>query len=117
MRNHLLVIRSPDPDRLANFYGHFGLAFTYHKHGKGPYHYSAEHQGWVFEIYPSKHEHDDVDSVMLGFELKGVDLLLKTLAEYGGEIVKDLHKTNYGWQAIIKDLDGRKIILQEEGER
>ena len=50
---NLLVIRSAEPARLAEFYSLLGLKFVYHQHGtKGTWHYSANAAKLVFEIYP-----------------------------------------------------------------
>jgi len=41
MELKLIVIRTPDPQQLANFYTQLGFNFDYHKHGNSLYHYST----------------------------------------------------------------------------
>ena len=48
----LLVLRTDDQKRLADFYSQFGLTFDYHQHGNSPFHYTAEIDQMVLEIYP-----------------------------------------------------------------
>ncbi|MEM7370373.1 MAG: VOC family protein [Bacteroidota bacterium] len=115
MKNNLVVVRTTNPGRLADFYQLMGWSFEYHRHGKGPFHYSTEKDGWVFEIYPAKKATLESHSVQLGFELKGMDRFLEAGVELGGVLLRSPHMTDYGIQAIIKDPDGRKLIVKEEG--
>ena len=41
MNLNLLVIRSVIPKQLAEFYEQLGMAFEYHRHGNGPFHFPA----------------------------------------------------------------------------
>lgn len=49
----------------------------------------------------------------LGFYIENLDELIENLKEDNVEIVQMPLKTNWGYTAIIKDLDGRKIELKE----
>ena len=48
---NLVVLRSSDIKKAAEFYHRLGLDFQLHQHGAGPQHYSAQMAGVVFEIY------------------------------------------------------------------
>ena len=48
----LVVLRSPDIDRLKAFYEALGLALTAERHGNGPDHYSATLGSTIIEFYP-----------------------------------------------------------------
>ena len=70
MEIRLLVLRTGDMKRLADFYGILGLVFEYHKHGNSPYHYSALIDKTVLEIYPLTKSQAEVDkTVRLGFAI------------------------------------------------
>ena len=114
MTLNLLVIRTKNIETLSNFYNKLGLTFTYHRHGKGPYHYSAELGELVFEIYPLLKNKTEADaSLRLGFLVENLDELIAILKEEGVEIIQMPLKTEWGTVAIIKDLDGRKIELKD----
>jgi len=49
---NLIVLRSSDMPRAAEFYSRMGLEFTRHQHGSGPERSAAELGGSVFELYP-----------------------------------------------------------------
>jgi len=113
MRLNLLVIKTHQVDALAEFYKRLGIAFDYHQHGNGPWHYAAELDGLVFELYPLA-EHSAVDnSLRLGFTVKHLDLIINNLREQKITIIKTPRQTAWGYQAWIKDLDGRIIELTE----
>src|SRR5262245_40093548 len=43
---NLVVLRSTDMARAAEFYSRLGLQFRQHRHGSGPEHFAAELPGW-----------------------------------------------------------------------
>jgi len=111
---NLLVIRTNQPKALAAFYTLLGMEFQYHRHGNGPYHYSTELNGFVFEIYPLLKSQTVADkSLRLGFTVNNLEELVKILEKYNTKILKIPTKTEWGFQAIITDLDGRKIELTQ----
>ncbi|MFK7936296.1 MAG: VOC family protein [Saprospiraceae bacterium] len=114
MQLNLLVIRTNQPKELAEFYNIFQLEFEYHRHGKGAWHYSTKIENIVFEIYPLLKSQKIADrSLRLGFEVKELDNLIEQLRKKNIEIVSKPKQTEWGYVAIIKDLDGRKIELTE----
>lgn len=61
MELRTLVVRSPDIQSLADFYGMLGLTFHYHKHGNSPYHFSADIGTTIIEIYPLSKDQREAD--------------------------------------------------------
>lgn len=115
MQFNLLVIRTAKPDMLVLFYQHLGLTFDYHQHGKGPMHYSTTMDEIVFEIYPLLKSQTQADtSLRLGFKVEKLDELIEQLKTKGVTIIQQPQKTEWGYVAVVKDFDGRKIELQEE---
>ena len=117
MRINLMVIRTNQPKELSAFYAHLGLQFEYHQHGKGAWHYSTEIEGTVFEIYPLMKNQETPDkSLRLGFTVDDLDTLIAKLEKNSIEIVNPPKATEWGYFAIIKDLDGRKIELKNKSK-
>jgi len=114
MRVNLIVVRTKNIKELAEFYERFGIKFEYHRHGNGPFHYSTELEKTVFEIYPLLKSQEKADkSLRLGFDVKELDKLILELDKKGIEVTKRPTKSEWGYFAVIKDLDGRKIELKE----
>jgi len=115
MEIRLLVIRTLEIERLANFYALLGLTFEYHKHGKSPYHYSAPVGNTILEIYPLAKGQTDADKELrLGFALNDFENTMTTLKDRNVEFVSEPMQTDYGFMAIIKDPDGRRIELYKK---
>jgi predicted enzyme related to lactoylglutathione lyase len=111
---NLLVIRTRDIEALSQFYEKLGMNFDYHRHGNGLMHYSAKIGETVFEIYPFlKNQKVADNSLRLGFAVDNLDELIADLKKTDTVIVKDPALTEWGYRAIVKDLDGRKIDLTE----
>lgn len=113
MKINLIVIRTGQPKALSVFYELLGLKFEYHQHGNGPWHYSAELDGTVFEIYPLlKQQKASDNSLRLGFVVENLEERISNLKENDIEIIRAPKDSEWGYFAIIKDLDGRKIELK-----
>jgi hypothetical protein len=52
VRLSLIVLRSPDPERLAEFYARAGIPMHPEQHGGGPRHFAGAIGASVLEIYP-----------------------------------------------------------------
>lgn len=110
---NLLVIRTRHPKNLAKFYELLGMEFQYHRHGNGPFHYTATLNDFVFEIYPLLKKQQEVDkSLRLGFTVDHLDELILQLKKNNIEVVKEPTQMEWGYVSIIKDTDGRKIELK-----
>lgn len=108
----LLVLRTDDQKRLADFYSLFGLTFDYHQHGNSPFHYTAEIEQMVLEIYPLEKNQTTPDtSLRLGFGIDHFDAVVSKLKE--NEIAFQMlpKETDFGFMAIVIDPDGRKVEL------
>ena len=115
MQINLIVIRTDKPKELSVFYEWLGMQFEYHQHGKSTWHYSAELGRIVFEIYPlMKNQEVSDKSLRLGFTVENLDELILDLKKENIEIVREPKESEWGYFAIVKDLDGRKIELKEK---
>ena len=114
----LVVIRSRDIERLAQFYSVLGLAFTKHSHGKGPEHLSAVVGETAFEIYPARGSGDCTIPTRLGFSVKSLPEVIRQLREMNVEVLEKPAETEYGIRAVVKDFEGHKVELYgETGDR
>ena len=113
MQITLIVIRTDKPKELSKFYEILGMNFNYHRHGKGPWHYSAQIGKTVLEIYPLLKNQESPDiSLRLGFSIESLDEIIGKLQKINAEIIQEPKISEWGYVAIIKDLDGRKIELK-----
>jgi len=115
MEFRLIVVRTPDMAKLADFYSLLGLIFEYHKHGKSPYHYSAIIGPTTLEIYPLAKAQTEADKdLRLGFAVENFDGTIQILKEKNTEFLSEPMQTDFGFMAIVKDPDGRKIELYKK---
>jgi predicted enzyme related to lactoylglutathione lyase len=115
MEIRLLVIRTSDIAKLADFYTLLGLTFEYHKHGKSPYHYSAPVGNTILEIYSLAKSQTEVDKELrVGFALDNFENAITALKDKNVEFLSEPMQTDYGFMAIIKDPDGRRIELYKK---
>ena len=111
----LLVLRTGDIKRLADFYSLFGLTFDYHKHGNSPFHYSAKIGQTVLEIYPlTKSQAEPDKNLRLGFGIDNFGDAVQKLKESEVPFSLEPTQTDFGFMAIISDPDGRKIELYKK---
>jgi catechol 2,3-dioxygenase-like lactoylglutathione lyase family enzyme len=112
-RLNLIVLRSPDPTRLASFYAELGLGFILHRHGTGPEHFASESGGAVFEIYPVGKNDGTSISLRLGFEVDDLTTLISRLEQKGVTILSAPAASPWGFRAVVQDWDGHKVELTE----
>lgn len=114
MEIRLIVIRTNDQKRLADFYSLLSLTFDYHKHGNSPMHYSAIIGTLVLEIYPLAKNQTDLDkNLRLGFAIDNFDETLQLLKN-NDITFSEPTMTDFGFVTIISDPDGRKIELYKK---
>ena len=112
MQLKLLVIRSANPARLAQFYTQLGCTFEQHRHGTGPLHYSCTIDKTVLEIYPLAKGQVAADpNLRLGFEIEQFELVLEKLTEQGGKIIQAPYESEFGWMGVVEDPERRKVEL------
>lgn len=115
MEIRLIVLRTPDIEKLANFYSLLGLSFEYHKHGNSPYHYSAKIGKAILEIYPFIKSQKEVDrNLRLGFNIDDFDKTIRRLKELNIPFSLEPTQTEFGFMAIISDPDERKIEIYKK---
>ncbi|HEX6429790.1 MAG TPA: VOC family protein [Niastella sp.] len=115
MEFRLLVVRTPDMAKLADFYTLLGLTFDYHKHGKSPYHHSTTIGQTTLEIYPLAKGQIEADKELrLGFAVDNFDNIIQLLKDKNTEFLSEPMQTDYGFMTIVKDPDGRKIELYKK---
>ncbi|MBZ4035093.1 hypothetical protein K6T82_09970 [Flavobacterium sp. 17A] len=114
MEIRLIVLRTKEQKRLADFYALFGLTFDYHKHGNSPMHYSSKIGSLILEIYPLSKDQIEADkNLRLGFAIDHFEETLNLLNN------KDITfseptETEFGFLTIVSDPDGRKIELYKK---
>ena len=107
----LLVIRSADIHRSIGFYEQLGLSFVLHSHGRGPEHYAAEVEGFVFEIYPKSDPADNTSRTRLGFHVEDVDATLSRLRTLDVKVLAVASDSPWGRRAVVEDFDGHAVEL------
>ncbi|NME72936.1 glyoxalase/bleomycin resistance/extradiol dioxygenase family protein [Flammeovirga aprica] len=113
MTINLLVIRTKEPSLLKAQYEMLGFDFDYHQHGNGPYHYAAEKNGFVFEIYPLTKSMEKADnSIRIGFDINDLEVKMMEIENSNWIIKSKLKETEWGMISVLQDLDGRKIELK-----
>jgi lactoylglutathione lyase len=114
MEIRLIVIRTNDPNRLAEFYSLFGLTFDYHRHNNSPLHYSTKVGNLVLEIYPlAKNQTETDKNLRLGFAIDNFEETLNILKSNNIPFSEPA-LTDFGFISIISDPDGRKVELYKK---
>ena len=108
----LVVLRSPDLERTAAFYGLLGIRFERERHASGPEHLAAQLGSAVLEIYPQSGEADSV-GVRLGFRVASVAEVVEAVRGRGGAVVSPPRLTAWGNRAVLADPDGRHVAVSE----
>ncbi len=99
---NLLVIRTKEPKLLKTQYEILGFNFEYHQHGNGPFHYAAEFNGFVFEIYPLTKSMDRADnSIRLGFDINNLESKMDIIKDSNWVVKSDLQQTEWGLISIV----------------
>ena len=115
MELKLLVLRTGDTQKLADFYSLFGLTFEYHQHGNSPFHYSSTLGQTVLEIYPlTKSQTQPDKNLRLGFGIDNFDETIQKLIAQGVSFSLEPTLTDFGFMAVISDPDERKIELYKK---
>jgi len=108
---HLIVLKTNKLQEQLTFYSSIGLDFSHHRHGSGPYHYATNGHP-VIELYPLPKDVSVPDTTTrLGFTVDALDSLIQRLRETGAKVVSEPTHTQWGYNAVVQDFDGRKIEL------
>jgi len=111
---NLVVIRSADLDRSAQFYKLLDLDLIKHHHGSGPEHYTCELGKVVLEIYPRQADTDSTNSVRIGFQVLSVNAVVDELMKQGVKIISPPKDSSWGRRAVVVDPDGHRVELTEQ---
>ncbi|MBS0028878.1 VOC family protein [Chitinophaga sp. 22321] len=110
---HLLVIKASQSAEQAAFYTLLGFQFHHHRHGNGPLHYASTNSNMLLEIYPLPKAITTADNTTrLGFTVEDLDMTMNNLPTES--IITAATQTEWGYAALIQDLDGRKIELRQK---
>lgn len=112
-RLNLLVLRSPDMERLERFYSKLGINFVKHRHGSGPEHFSGQAGDVVLEIYPADENSAATSESRIGFGVTDLPKTIVDLQSAGAEIQSPSKMSPWGLRAVVRDLDGRRVELTE----
>lgn len=113
---NLLVIRSAIPEQLTEFYALLGMVFEYHRHGNGPFHFSAQIGPTVLEIYPLAKGQDRCDKhLRLGLKIDLFAATIEKLQQQGVHFQHPPTTTEWGIMAVVEDPEGRKLELYDRG--
>ena len=110
-RLNLVVIRSENIERAAQFYQAMGLLFTRHRHGSGPEHYTSEVDGVVFEVYPLSPKSTPTVGTRIGFRVDSTDEIVELLVQVGATVIDPPTDSEWGRRAVVRDLDGHVVEL------
>lgn len=111
----LLVLRTTDLKRIADFYNLLGFTFEYHSHGNSPFHYSAAIGPTTLEIYPLAKGQTEVDKhLRLGFSINDFEATVQKLKALDVPFVLSPVETEFGLMAVIRDPDERKIEIYKK---
>lgn len=111
---NLVVLRSGDIERAADFYGLLGLRFSRHRHGKGPEHFAAETAGGGFEIYPLSSDGASTFGTRVGFSVASLDDTLAALHDHPQAVVSPAADSPWGRRAVVADPDGHRVELVQQ---
>jgi len=113
----LLVLKTRQIEPLRRFYQTLGIELTDEKHGNGPLHFAGKVGDVVIEIYPLLDDSAQVDSsTRLGFGVENLAEVIQVLQKLETKIVSPPKDTAWGFQAVVRDPDGRSVELRQENE-
>ncbi len=111
---NLVVLKTPQVDRLRAFYQALGVSLAEEQHGSGPVHYVGQVGETVLEIYPLPDEGGMADTTTrLGFTVEQLAEVIQALREAGTVVTSEPRQTAWGLRAVVRDPDGRAVELYQ----
>jgi lactoylglutathione lyase len=110
-RVSLVTLRCRDIEVSARLYRTLGFEFVRHRHGSGPPHLCAEHDGFVFELYPAREDRPSSAGTRIGFTVDDIDDAFVRLITEGATVVRPPSRSRWGVRAVVRDADGHAIEL------
>ena len=110
----LLVLKTPQVERLRAFYQALGIELAEERHGSGPVHHAGNVGEAVLEVYPLSDDGGTADTTTrLGFTVGNLAQVVQALREVGTRIANEPKQTAWGLQAVVRDPDGRAVELYQ----
>lgn len=103
-----LVLRTGRMGELKAFFELLGLQFQREKHGRGPVHFSARLNSFIFELYPLRPNECPEKSLRLGFQVVDLAQVLDGVAELGLHVDRRV-----GNRVTVRGPEGRVYDLME----
>ena len=110
----LLVIRSRDMDRLAEFYKAIGMQLEKHSHPPCGEHYSTIDDSCVFEICQTKQGEAPTTNVFFGLNVDDLDDTLTNVLSNNGQVIREPESSEWGTSAVVRDPEGHRVLLMQE---
>jgi hypothetical protein len=101
MRLSLIVLRSTNPEHLADFYRKIGIPMAPERHDSGPLHFAGTLTAGVIEIYPSR----DPIKTTFGISVASQAEFTKAWLSAGG---------SQSASGLLIDPDGNPLYLSSE---
>ncbi len=108
----LLVLKTPQVEKVKAFYQALGINFVEEKHGDGPLHYAGRLRWTVFEVYPLKEGSTPDRTTRLGFAVQCLAKVTSALQTLGAPFINS-ETTIPGSKVIVRDPDGRAVELYQ----
>jgi lactoylglutathione lyase len=110
----LLVRKTRQIEQVRLFYQALGIELAEERHGKGPVHFAGRVGDVVIEAYPHSDDATAVDSsTRLAFAVESLADVIRALQNIGTKIVTAPQETAPGFQAVVRDPDGRAVELTQ----
>jgi predicted enzyme related to lactoylglutathione lyase len=110
----LVVLKTPQVDRLRAFYQALGIELAEERHGKGPLHYAGHVGDALLEVYPLPDGGTADTTTRLGFAVEGLAEVIQALRDAGVVVTSGPQHTAWGLRAVARDPDGRAVGLYEK---
>jgi hypothetical protein len=109
----LLVLKTPQVDRLRDFYQAIGIRLVKEKHGNGPVHYAGQVGDAILEVYPLLDGGTADATTRIGFAVDKLADVVQALNDAGAVVASGPQQTACGLRAVVRDPDGRAVELYE----
>ena len=110
----LLVIRSRNMHRLAEFYTAIGMQLQKHSHPPCGEHYSSVDGGCVFEICQLKQDESPTTNVFFGLNVTELDDALMAVMSENGQVIREPQVSDWGTSAVVRDPEGHRVLLVQQ---
>src|SRR5205807_2232323 len=107
----LVVLKTPEIEKLRTFYECLGMTFSAERHGRGPLHYAGQLENVVLEVYPLVPGNTADTTTRLGLNVPKMDNAFLSLQALGTPIIEAPLETPWGYRAVVRDPDGRAVEL------